>query len=63
MGGGFYDRSFEFKHQQHHMHKPILLGYAYDFQVIPEIKAQAWDVCLDYVLTAQNLVRTSSRIY
>jgi 5-formyltetrahydrofolate cyclo-ligase len=63
MGGGYYDRSFAFKRQQRQPHKPWLLGYAYDFQIIPALNAQAWDVRLDYVLTEQNLVLTSSSIY
>lgn len=63
MGGGFYDRSFAFKRQQTRPRKPWLLGYAYDFQIISELTAQPWDVCLDYVLTTKNLVLTSSRIY
>ena len=63
MGGGFYDRSFAFKRQQTSARKPYLVGYAYDFQIIPSLIAQAWDVRLDYVLTEQNLVLTSSRIY
>lgn len=46
MGGGYYDR----------MLKKIscdclTLGLAYDFQLLPEIKSQPWDMPLDEIIT------------
>lgn len=51
MGGGFYDRSFAFKHRQLGKQRPHLLGYAYAFQTLPHIPRQAWDVPLDAAVT------------
>jgi len=50
MGGGFYDRTFTFK-KQHKDQSPILMGVAYDFQEIEELKPEPWDIPLDYVIT------------
>lgn len=49
MGGGFYDRSFAFLKSG--VHKPLLIGLAYEFQKLPELRAEAWDVPLTGVAT------------
>ena len=49
MGGGFYDRTFAFKKQRNS--KPALIGIAYDFQEIEFLKAEDWDIPLDYIAT------------
>lgn len=51
MGGGFYDRSFGFLGRRRHWHKPRLVGLAYDFQQLPQLPAQPWDVPLTAVVT------------
>lgn len=51
MGGGFYDRSFEFLLRRRIWHKPRLVGLAYDFQQLPGLPAQSWDVPLTAVAT------------
>jgi 5-formyltetrahydrofolate cyclo-ligase len=51
MGGGFYDRSFAYLHQRRIWRKPQLVGIAYDFQHLPQLRAQAWDVPLTAVAT------------
>lgn len=52
MGGGFYDRLFAFK--QKNARKPFLLGVVYDFQQVPLLTPQPWDVLLDGVLIAPS---------
>ena len=47
MGGGWYDRSFAFRHAQEP--PPLLVGAAFDVQCVPALVAQAWDVRLDAV--------------
>ena len=47
MGGGFYDRTFEFRKTE--KCKPILIAFAYDFQLIDEQTPQAWDVPTDLI--------------
>jgi len=54
MGGGFYDRTFAFKDKQNN--KPLLIGIAYDFQEIVALKAENWDIPLDYIATESELI-------
>lgn len=51
MGGGFYDRSFAFLLGRRHWRKPRLVGLAYDFQQLPSLPPQPWDVPLTAVAT------------
>lgn len=51
MGGGFYDRTFAFKHLQTCHPRPYLVGYAYAFQQVALLQRQPWDVPLDAVVT------------
>jgi len=53
MGGGYYDRCFSFKHSN--MIKPILIGFAYDFQKIESLIAEPWDIGLDMIATESSL--------
>ncbi|MEE9351224.1 MAG: 5-formyltetrahydrofolate cyclo-ligase [Thiotrichaceae bacterium] len=54
MGGGFYDRTFAFK-QSLPIRKPLLIGYAYDFQCSDTLTPESWDVKLDGVVTESGL--------
>jgi 5-formyltetrahydrofolate cyclo-ligase len=56
MGGGYYDRSFQFLKQRHVLRKPRLVGLAYEFQHVPHIKPEPWDIPLD-------AVGTEARVY
>jgi 5-formyltetrahydrofolate cyclo-ligase len=49
MGGGWYDRSFAFRHQQ--PAPPHLVGAAFECQRVDAIEHAAWDVSLDAVCT------------
>lgn len=51
MGGGFYDRSFAYLLSRKHWRKPRLIGLAYEFQQLPRLPAQPWDVPLSAVAT------------
>ena len=55
-GGGWYDRSFAFLAEQARPTEPLLVGIAYDFQELPAIKPEAWDVPLDFVATDRELI-------
>jgi 5-formyltetrahydrofolate cyclo-ligase len=59
MGGGYYDRCFSFTHKRRHWHKPRLMGLAYEFQRLPLIKPEPWDVPLDAVATEQGVYHFS----
>jgi 5-formyltetrahydrofolate cyclo-ligase len=54
MGGGYYDRSFAFIKRRHHWRKPRLVGLAYEFQRLPLIDSESWDVPLDAVATERR---------
>lgn len=56
MGGGFYDRTFAFRKTERC--KPVLIAFAYDFQLINEQTPQTWDVPADTVALQSQLIRT-----
>lgn len=49
MGAGYYDRSLA---QENH---PLLIGVAYEFQRLPFIVRDEWDVPLYAIVTEQNI--------
>jgi 5-formyltetrahydrofolate cyclo-ligase len=51
MGGGYYDRAFSFLANRKHMHKPKLVGLAFECQRVEQISASAWDIPLFQVIT------------
>lgn len=60
MGGGFYDRTFAFKLGGGANCKPLLIGYAYDFQRSANIQSEVWDVALDGIVTESRFKRFGS---
>jgi 5-formyltetrahydrofolate cyclo-ligase len=57
MGGGYYDRTFSFLNQRRHIHRPLLIGLAYELQRIESLDPQPWDVRLDAVVTENRTYR------
>ena len=57
MGGGFYDRTFTFKQQK--SRKPLLMGIAYELQETAPLKAENWDIPLDYIVTESQFIVAS----
>lgn len=55
MGGGFYDRSFAFKKDQHR--RPKLVGCAYAFQRVDLLPVESWDIPLNMIATEQFIHR------
>jgi 5-formyltetrahydrofolate cyclo-ligase len=53
-GGGFYDRSFAFRHGA--PAPPWLVGAAYSFQQLDALEARPWDVPLDAIATESELI-------
>ena len=49
MGGGYYDRTFAFRHDG--VPPPWLVGIGYALQETPDVGGEAWDVRLDAVVT------------
>ena len=55
MGGGYYDRTFEFMNRRQHWHKPRLLGTAYAFQQVARLDARPWDIPLTAIATENEI--------
>lgn len=56
MGGGFYDRTFAFSRYRPRL-APRLIGLAHDFQKLPELPTEPWDVPLHGVVTDRQSYR------
>lgn len=56
MGGGFYDRTFAFKKDENS--SPLLIGFAYDFQLIEPQTPQDWDVAVDQIALQSQYLST-----
>jgi 5-formyltetrahydrofolate cyclo-ligase len=57
MGGGYYDRAFEFRRWRKAWHAPRLIGLAYAFQQVESLIAADHDVRLDAVVTEERMVQ------
>jgi 5-formyltetrahydrofolate cyclo-ligase len=56
MGGGFYDRSFEFRKNRDRL-KPVLIGVAHELQKVSRLNPESWDIRLDLIVTDQAVYR------
>jgi len=54
MGGGFYDRCFQFLAAREKWWKPKLVGVGYEHQHVKNIDAEAWDVRLWCAVTESD---------
>ena len=59
MGGGWYDRSFAFRHD--HPAPPWLAGVAFSTQRVDALTAQAWDVRMDAICTESESFTPSTQ--
>ncbi len=53
-GAGFYDRHLSHLRTDRRWRRPRLIGVAYEFQRVPIIEPQPWDVPLDAVVTERG---------
>ena len=56
MGKGFYDRTFSFKIFNRRS-RPLLVGLAYEQQLVDDFPVESWDVRLDAVATNKKIYR------
>ena len=56
MGGGYYDRTFEFLLKHNQSLQPFLLGLGFQIQQCDELDARPWDIPLDGVLMENRLI-------
>lgn len=54
MGGGWYDRSFAFRHD--HPAPPWLVGAAFAVQQVPAVPIAPWDVSVDAICTDASTI-------
>lgn len=54
MGGGYYDKTFQFKRYFAHS-SPKLIGWAHQCQKVESLARQPWDVRLDGLVTEEKL--------
>jgi len=59
MGGGFYDRSMEFRRRRASWRGPLLVGMVFDCQCVDSVHADPWDLRLDAAATESGLNRCS----
>jgi 5-formyltetrahydrofolate cyclo-ligase len=59
MGGGYYDRSFEFKHLNENTKesKPMLVGLAHEIQKVEDLTTESWDIPLSNIITDQAIYK------
>jgi len=55
MGAGYYDRSFRFLAHARNWKRPRLIGAAYEFQKVPEVKARSWDIPMQNIVTEKQV--------
>lgn len=56
MGGGFYDRSFEFLTNSL-TGKPKLIGLAHHFQQVTKLPTESWDIPLHAIVTDKEIIQ------
>lgn len=55
MGGGYYDKTLHYRRYRQIWLKPPLMGVAYAEQQVSEIKAEKWDISMDYIVTNKEI--------
>ena len=56
MGGGFYDKTFEWIKTQPQLSAPKLLGLAHHCQEVSQLELASWDIPLSAVATDKELI-------
>lgn len=60
MGGGFYDRSFNWLKHSPLMRRPKLVGLAHHCQEVDSLASESWDIPMDYIATDKELIKATS---
>ncbi len=61
MGGGYYDRTFQFKQQSSKI-PPLLIGWAHRCQQVEQLPVNPWDIPLDGIITEAGALNLSPPI-
>ncbi|MBT4836805.1 MAG: 5-formyltetrahydrofolate cyclo-ligase [Methylococcales bacterium] len=62
MGGGFYDRTLAYLKHRSYWKKPHLIGIAYEFQKIDNLKSNNWDIPLNEIITEKKVYCFNKKI-
>ncbi len=57
MGGGYYDKSFEFLKHNRHPRKPKMIGVAHECQKVERLETERWDIKMDMIVTGSRVYR------
>jgi 5-formyltetrahydrofolate cyclo-ligase len=61
MGKGFYDRCFAHRLRLHYWRRPLLVGIAYEVQMVASLQGAGHDVPVDVIVTESALRRIPGR--
>ncbi|MCB1255670.1 MAG: 5-formyltetrahydrofolate cyclo-ligase [Microthrixaceae bacterium] len=56
MGAGYYDRALA--NEDASQSEPLLIGFAFEFQLVPRIESAAWDIPMQLIIT-DKITRTT----
>ncbi|MCL6415683.1 5-formyltetrahydrofolate cyclo-ligase [Aestuariirhabdus sp. Z084] len=59
MGGGYYDRSLSFLHQEKPIRRPALVGLAHECQRVDALPCDSWDIPLSKIVTDTRVYRAA----
>lgn len=54
MGGGYYDRTFDFKAKKRGFKSPNLIGLAHEIQRVEKLPVENWDIPLESIISDRN---------
>ena len=55
MGGGYYDRTLEFRKRRKNWRGPKFFGLGYEYQLENSFKENVWDIRLDRIFTGEKM--------
>ncbi|MCK5359218.1 MAG: 5-formyltetrahydrofolate cyclo-ligase [Gammaproteobacteria bacterium] len=62
MGGGYYDRSLAAcSNSSDVTAKPLLVATGHDFQFVPKLPHESWDITPDITITPDRIIRSTAR--
>jgi|SRR5882672_6616729 len=59
-GAGYYDRALAHLALRNDWRRPLVVGYAYDFQRVESLERKRWDVPMHLVVTDRHVYRTEA---
>ena len=60
MGGGFYDRTFNFMSNNLRAHNPNMVGIAHECQKVDSLNSAPWDIPMQWIVTPEQIYKGKS---